>query len=321
MERGYVVHVADTAEKVGGHVNMVATLPGLGEWGYHRDYREVQLDKLVKKNRDSQLALGGKALTADDVLTYGADKVIIATGSSWSSDGTNALTHDPIPGIDASKPNHCTPEQILIEGKSVGKRVTILNADPYFMGPSLAELLGSKGHEVSVIDGVGFGNYMHFTLEAPNMHRRLHELHINVIGDTWVNKVEDGRIEIYNIWGDGSRREYRGPGVIPREENRSNEWHEYDTLVLVTGRRSNDALFRELKGRQGEWAANEIKGVYVIGDAWAPKLIADATFDGHRIAREIEDANPQLPLPFKREASVWGSAYLPGGEHRQEWRL
>jgi dimethylamine/trimethylamine dehydrogenase len=50
-------------------------------------------------------------------------------------------------------------------------------------------------------------------------------------------------------------------------------------------------------------------------------LIADATFDGHRIAREIEDANPQLPLPFKREASVWGSAYLPGGEHRQEWRL
>ena len=64
----------------------------------------------------------------------------------------------------------------------------LLNADPYFMGPSLAELLATKGHEVTVIDGVGFGNYMHFTLEAPNMHRRLHELHIDVIGDTWVHQ-------------------------------------------------------------------------------------------------------------------------------------
>ncbi|MCH8166721.1 MAG: FAD-dependent oxidoreductase [Proteobacteria bacterium] len=321
MERGYVVHLADSSEKVGGHVNALVKLPGLGEWGYHRDYREVQLDKLVKKNRDSQLALGGKPLTAGDVLGYGADKVIIATGSFWNGDGTNALSHDPIPGIDASKPNHVTPEQILDGSKAIGKRVTILNAEPYFMGPSLAELLGSKGHDVTVIDGVGFGNYMHFTLEAPNMHRRLHELHVNVIGDTWVSRVEDGRIEIYNIWGEGSRREYRGPGVLPREENRTHEWHEYDTLVLVTGRSSNDGLFRELKARKDEWAANEIKGVYVIGDAWAPKVLADATFDGHRIAREIEEDNPQLPLPYKREASVWGVAYQPGGEFRQEWRV
>ena len=51
MERGYTVHLVDSAEKVGGHVNEVATLPGLGEWGYHRDYREVQLGKLVKKNK------------------------------------------------------------------------------------------------------------------------------------------------------------------------------------------------------------------------------------------------------------------------------
>jgi dimethylamine/trimethylamine dehydrogenase len=39
-------------------VNAVATLPGLGEWGYHRDYRELQIGKLVKKNKQSQVALG-----------------------------------------------------------------------------------------------------------------------------------------------------------------------------------------------------------------------------------------------------------------------
>jgi dimethylamine/trimethylamine dehydrogenase len=321
MERGYVTHLVDSAEKVGGHLNDITTLPGLGEWGYHRDYREVQLEKLVKKNRDSQLALGAKRLTADAVLSYGADKVIIATGSSWSGTGVNALTHDPIPGVDASKPNHVTPEQIFAGDKKIGKRVVLLNADPYFMGPSLAEMLAAKGHEVTVIDGVGFGRYMHFTLEAPNMHRRLHELHIDVIGDSWVSRVEEGRVEYYNVWGEGSRREYRGPGVLPREENRSHKWIEYDTLVLVTGRHSDDTLFRDLKARKDDWAKNDIKGVYVIGDAWAPKILADATFDGHRIAREIEDANPQLPLPYKREVSVWGTAYQPGGEHKQEWRI
>lgn len=321
MERGYVTHLVDSAEKVGGHLNDITTLPGLGEWGYHRDYREVQLEKLVKKNRDSQLAFGGKRLTADAVLSYGADKVIIATGSSWNGDGVNALTHDPIPGVDASKPNHVTPEQIFAGQKTIGKRVVLLNADPYFMGPSLAEMLAARGHEVTVIDGVGFGRYMHFTLEAPNMHRRLHELHIEVIGDSWVSRVEEGRVEYYNVWGEGSRREYRGPGVLPREENRSHKWIEYDTLVLVTGRHSDDTLFRDLKARKDDWASNDIKGVYVIGDAWAPKILADATFDGHRIAREIEDENPQMPLAYKREVSVWGTAHQPGGEYKQEWRV
>lgn len=321
MERGYVVHLVDSAEKVGGCINDIATLPGLAEWAYHRDYREVQLDKLVKKNRDSQLALGSKALSVDDCLTYGAEKVIVATGAHWNTDGTNALTHEPIPGIDASKPYIATPEQILRGEKDVGSRVTILNADNYFMAPSLAEMLAARGHKVSVVDGVGLGSYMHFTLEAPNMHRRLHELDVEVIGDHWASRAEEGRLEIYNIWGDGSRREYRGPGKSPRAENKTHHWHEFDTLVLVTGRHSNDSLYRGLKARRDEWDKNGIKGVYVIGDAFAPKMIADATFDGHRIAREIETDNPQVALPYKREASAWGTAYIPSDNYQQEYQL
>ena len=76
MERGYTVHLYDTAAKIGGHVNQVTTLPGLGEWGYHRDYRELQIAKLVKKNKQSQVALGQKPMTAGDALAYGADKIV-----------------------------------------------------------------------------------------------------------------------------------------------------------------------------------------------------------------------------------------------------
>jgi dimethylamine/trimethylamine dehydrogenase len=312
MERGYIVHLVDSAEKVGGHVNDVATLPGLGEWGYHRDYREVQLGKLVKKNRKCQLALGGKRLSVDDVLEYGAEKVVIATGSSWATDGTNALTHAPVAGIDASLPYIATPEQVIIGTKKIGKKVVILNADTYFMAPSLAQKLRQDGHDVTVVTGVELGRYMHFTLEFPNVHRMLHEMHIAVIGDHWASKVEEGRIELYNIWGDGYQRQYNGPGAMPRTANTTHHWMGFDTLVVVTGRKSNNALFTGLKARKAEWDANGIKNIYVIGDAWAPKLIADATFEGHRLAREIEEPNPQFPKPYRREVSVWGTPYLAG---------
>ena len=321
MESGYIVHLYDKAEKIGGHINSVVTLPGLGEWGYHRDYRETQLNKLVKKNKDSQIALGQKAMTADEVLQYGADKVIIATGSSWNTDGNNCLTHEAIPGADASLPDQITPEQIFDGKKKIGKRVVILNADTYFMAPSLAEKLAADGHDVTIVSGVHLANYMHFTLEYPNMMRRLHELHVEELGDYFCSKVEPGRLEIYNVWGDGSKRTYRGPGVSPRDANTTHRWLEFDTLVLVTGRHSDNVLWNELKARESEWTENGIKGIYLAGDAEAPRLMADATFSGHRIAREIEEANPQFALPYKREVAVWGVPHMPGGQFKIEYKV
>jgi dimethylamine/trimethylamine dehydrogenase len=126
---------------------------------------------------------------------------------------------------------------------------------------------------------------------------------------------------VYSIWGDGSKRTSRGPGVLPRDANKSHRWIEFDSLVLVTGRHSNDSLFRDLKSRQSEWDKNGIKAVYLIGDAEAPRLIADATFTGHRLAREIEESNAQQPKPYKREVAVWGVPYISGGNPSIEYQV
>ncbi len=163
-------------------------------------------------------------------------------------------------------------------------------------------------------------NYMHFTLEYPNMMRRMHELHIQEMHNAFASKIEKGRLQVYDIWGDGSKRTYRGAGHLPREPNKSHRWVEFDSLVLVTGRHSIDGLYREIKQRQGEWVKNGVKSVYLIGDAEAPRLIADATFSGHRLAREIEEPNAQLPLPYKREVAVWGAAHMPGGRFELEYK-
>src|SRR5260370_42690063 len=79
---------------------------------------------------------------------------------------------------------------------------------------------------------------------------------------------------------------------------------EADAVVLVSQRRSNEALFRELKDSVGLEAlkAEGIDALYRIGDCEAPRLVADAVFSGHRLAREIDTDNPAGALPVNREA-------------------
>jgi dimethylamine/trimethylamine dehydrogenase len=254
-------------------------------------------------------------MTADGALAYGADKIVIATGSSWNTDGTNCISHMPIPGVDAlTRADQLTPEQVFEGKKPIGKRVTVLNYDTYFMATSLAERLAMAGHEVTIVSGVHLAAYTHFTLEYSNIMRRNHELKFKEYVEHYCTLVEPGRMQIISKWGEGYKANYRGKGVSPRTENTSHQWIEFDSLVLVTGRHSDDKLYRELKARKSEWAKNDVKSVYIIGDAEAPRLIADATFTGHRLAREIEEADAQYPLPYKREVAVWGTPHMPGGE-------
>jgi dimethylamine/trimethylamine dehydrogenase len=260
-------------------------------------------------------------MTTDEILSYGASRVIIATGARWSGTGVNFKTHDVIPGADASLPHVLTPEQVFEGKKPVGKRVMIINYDAYYMAPSLAEKFARAGHEVTVATVCGLGAYMEYTLEGANMQRLIHGLGVNVIGETGCSKVEKGRVQLFNIWGEGYKREFKGAGHLPRKENDSHTWHECDTVILVTGRQSNDSLYRELKARKEEWAKNGITDVFVIGDAESPRIIADATFDGHRLAREIEDPDPQHQKPYKREQRAWGTPYNPGENPDLVWRL
>ncbi len=41
---------------------------------------------------------------------------------------------------------------------------------------------------------------------------------------------------------------------------------------------------------------------------------------GTGLAREIEEPNAQLPLPYKREVAVWGAAHMPGGNFEIEYK-
>src|SRR4029453_17172519 len=124
-------------------------------------------------------------VTPNDLLNYGADKVVLATGAAWVGDGTSAMGLDPVPGIDASLPLFVTPERVFA-GKAIGDSVVVLDADGYFMGVSLAEMLADRGKSVTLVTPFDrVAPYTDFTLEGPNLRRMMHEKNIGHRTATW----------------------------------------------------------------------------------------------------------------------------------------
>ena len=303
--RGYDVHLVEKSGELGGHMKDVMRYPGLAEWGRVISYRQIQLDKL--KNVEVHL---NTELTADEVLSYGADEVILAVGSTWNADGDSFNTMDPISGVDASKAQFVTPDQVM-EGKSVGDRVVVLDADGYFYGVGMAEHLADQGKEVTIVTSHADVSPMtEFTMESANLQRMIHEKGIKHLTTHWVEKVEVGnslKVKTFFLFRDGYKRatEYKHD-ELPREASSEINEVECDTVVLVTGRKANKALYDELRACQDEWNKNEIQGIYQAGDCYAPRLTADCVFDGHRIARELDEPNPQKQKTYKRERMIWG---------------
>jgi dimethylamine/trimethylamine dehydrogenase len=226
-------------------------------------------------------------LDPDGVREYGAEIVVVATGAHWTRDGLNRDTHEPIPGADASLPNVLTPEQIMVEGKTPpGKRVVVYDSDGYFMGPDLAERLAVEGLDVDFVTSLeDVSPFSHETLEQVFLKERLHEVGVRMHRSVRLERIERGR------------------GACADEFGRLVEL-EADAVVLVTQRLSDDALYHELRADEERLDAEGIEAVYRIGDCVAPQLIADAIFDGHRLAREIDSENPAVPLPYVRERPV-----------------
>jgi dimethylamine/trimethylamine dehydrogenase len=77
--------------------------------------------------------------------------------------------------------------------------------------------------------------------------------------------------------------------------------------VLVISRGSDDGLYRELKARRAECKANDIRGVFRIGDCKAPMQVGQAMWEGHRLAREFDGPHPAHPLRWIRERQLWGA--------------
>ncbi len=280
------VHLVEAEPEIGGITRWIPKLPGLGEWGRVLNWRQIQLEKL--KNVE---VLTGVRLDADGVREYGAEIVVCATGARWANDGLNAATHAPIPGANATLPHVLTPEQIMLDGKRPpGNRVVVYDGEGYFMAAGLAELLALEDFDAELVTlNDQIAPVCDETLEGPLLRQRLHDVGVCMHRGVTLERIE-------------------ATGVAGSDEFGESFALEVDAIVLVTQRLSNEQLYLELRSNPAALEAQGIEAVYRVGDCVSPQIIADAIFDGHRLAREIDSENPAVPLPFKRERLVMSHA-------------
>ncbi|MCF7980506.1 MAG: FAD-dependent oxidoreductase [Pseudomonadales bacterium] len=307
-ERGYEVHLREAESELGGHWKHVSKLPRLNEWNRVITYRQIQLEKL--KNVEVHLGVG--KMSADDVLEYGADKVVIATGAHWAENGFSAADHKPIVGADASQPHVLTPDQIWAGKPIPGNKVVVLDGDGHFMAVALVELAKQQGKEVVyVTDASEIAEYGTFTFDIFNNKRMFNEMGISHVRNYWPEKIEPGKVTLSYVFSHGHDLLPPENGAVPRKYTPNVLELEADAVILVTSRIPDSGLFKELKARKAEWEGAELEAVYQCGDGRAPQQVMNAMFDAHRLAREFDSPHPQYPLPWIRERQIWGAETFP----------
>ncbi len=276
-QRGYAVHVTESRPQLGGRVTLEAALPGLAAWIRVRDYRAAQLAKLP-----TVAVYRGSPATADDILGFGATRVVLATGARWRRDGVGRANPFPIPGLEDASNVVLTPDDVLA-GATGPDPILVFDDDHYYLGAVLAEHLHAAGHEVVLVTPADrVSAWTVNTLEQYAIQKRLLELGIGLALGRNLRAFDRQRAVLACVY-------------TSRESSL-----EAGSIVSVTSRLPDDRLYADLTRLPERVTAAGIASISPIGDCLAPGTIAAAVYGGHRHAREF-DLNAADPLLFRRE--------------------
>ena len=271
-QRGYDVTLAEAGKTPGGRVTLESALPGLSEWRRVADYRAYQISQMsnVETYLDSRLS-------GEQVMEFGADHVVIATGAKWCDSGVGRNNHAPIPRLVGA--NILTVDALMAGATATGP-VVIFDDDHYYMGGVLAELLRSQGHGVTLVTpAADVSHWTHNTLEQGRIQKRLIEMDVTIVPLHNVSEIAGGGVTLECIYTEREHEIACG------------------TFVPVTMRQSVDALYHSVQAALPEQGAPSLTR---IGDCFGPGTIAAAVYGGHRYAREL--GVPQTDAtPFRRE--------------------
>jgi dimethylamine/trimethylamine dehydrogenase len=286
-QRGFAVTVAEESEELGGRVTIESKLPGLATWARVRDYRTNLIQTMGNVD-----IYRGSPLSAQDVIDFGCDHAVIATGAQWTREILSTKGY-PITGFEGE--SVFTPDDVLAGAEPEGP-VVIYDFDHYYMGSCLAELLCQHGNEVTIVtpaNAVSAWTFM--SNELAEIRRRMIDLEIRTVFEQYLTGFSDGSVELTSI--------YRDSDVSSVD---------CGSLIVVGVRNANDALFQQLNSDADRIASAGISSLRNIGDCRAPGTIAHAVYSGHECARNIDGGDaiqsfawerPRLSSSF-REGSI-----------------
>ncbi|HEU4368498.1 MAG TPA: FAD-dependent oxidoreductase [Methylomirabilota bacterium] len=242
--RGHDVTLWERAPEVGGQVNVAARIVARSEFTYVRTYLEAQcraLEVRIECDVDA---------TADRVLAFRPDAVIVATGAS------------PKPFEVPGAARVFTVWDALLEPDRLGRRVALIEADGNWPGVATAEHLADLGKTVTLITGgAGYGGRVTiYSMLA--VRQRFRDKRIRVLPLRAVRAAEPGGLLLEDL----------STGAPDRLEG-------IDTIVAAAGGVAEDGLAHALRGH--------FPGLRMVGDCVAPRTALEAIFEGHAAGRAV----------------------------------
>ena len=218
-------------------------------------------------------------LTADQVLEFGFEHVLLATGATWRSDGIGrAITHP----LRATVNTKLVSADHILKGGTVDWKIVVFDDEHYYMGSIIAERLRDQGHDVTLVTpSTMVAEWTENTMEQHRIQQRLLEKEVKVICTHSLSDIGEGEVSL--------ACEYTG------KEQRIAA----DVVIPVTTRTPHSEVYDRLMAQSDAFADNGIKSVTRIADCYAPGTIAMAVYAGHQYARELECDVAEIP--FKRE--------------------
>ena len=275
--RGYQVTLSEAAGAFGGRLRFEGALPGLSAWRRVVDYRMGQLKAMANVD-----LYADSSLDAGQILAFGFERVVIATGAHWSTDLYSDL-EVPVPA--PSGVPVLTPDDIAA-GRMPTGRTVVFDFDGHVMGGVLAEHLGGLGLPVTYVTPAGGASVWTINSnEQPYVHRRLEEKGITIRTLEHVKGFDGGKLSLADIFT-GAERD------LP-----------CDSLVVVGARVANTALYDALHARRSDWSAAGLTSVDLTGDALAPGAIAHAVYFGRGTAEAMDGTPLEV---FRRDAPFNG---------------
>lgn len=248
---GHTVTLWEASDRLGGQLRYAGRLPGQHTWNFLVDDLTASIGRLGVDARLNRHA------TAEAVSEFGADLVVVATGSTWQTTGFSTFRPDrnEIPRTPGAL---VTDPLGAIDGVADGAHDVVIIDDNGDHAPmSLAQELSGRGKSVTIVTAApNVGGRLQASSEFPWVFPRVLAAGVSVRGSSFVEEIGDNHVVVRSAWG-GEPEKLASQAV-----------------VMSMMRTSADELYWELV----ESGSNVIR----IGDCVAPREADDAVLEGLR---------------------------------------
>jgi 2,4-dienoyl-CoA reductase-like NADH-dependent reductase (Old Yellow Enzyme family)/thioredoxin reductase len=241
-QRGHKVTLFEKDAKLGGQLNIAALPPFKGDIFPWIDYLVSQIEKSgveVKLNTEA---------TAENIMQGNPDAVVIATG------GIPAMPD--IVGLD--EVNVVTAQDVLSDKVKTGQNVFIIGGG--MVGCETGHYLVEQGKTVTIIEILKRMANDVFPMTRRRLMDGLRSKKVTLLASATCEEIKEGSVQVSTA--DGKQE------TIPA-----------DTVIIAVGYRSNDSLYKALKGKVPE--------IYCIGNSAEPRRILEATREGYQIGQAL----------------------------------